>query len=261
MRENKTLYIVVVFVVILLLELKYEIITGVFGIQLSNLKNESYHILTIIYNIALVFLGLIFLHGSKPKYILKEIGALKKSIHPIIIVFIFSVAVIPLALVSQFCDCEHISLLGILIVVGLTIEGELVYRGFILSQLFRRASWGFLPAISIYPVLFTVKELILTTHFFNSIFQFIYILIFTLWLSWIYIEWNDNLWLTLVLHLAFRVPAYLFEADFAEIDADFTVVYLIQSLIVLFSVFITVKYAHPKSKRFRINSRNLIIQA
>ena len=140
MRENKTLYIVVVFVVILLIELKFEIITGVFGIQISNLKNESSHILTIIYNIALVFLGLLFLHGSKPKHLLKEIGALKKSVQPVIVILIFSIAVIHLALFSQYCDCENVSLFGLLIIIGLTIEGELVYRGLILSQLFRRAS-------------------------------------------------------------------------------------------------------------------------
>lgn len=260
MRDNKPLYTIVVFVVILLIELKFEIITSVFSIQISNLHDFLLDFFSILFNISLAFLGLLFLHGSKPKSLLKEMGAFNKSFLPAIVFAFFSSLWIIFVFLGEFCNCDNVSLISIILVFGFAIEEEILFRGFVLSQLYTRARWGFLPAVSIYPLLFAVKDLLYHANFINSIIQFIYLLIFTLWLSWIFLEWGGNIWITITLHLSFRLIAFLFGVDFAEINSDYFAVYIMQSFIVFFSVYFTIKYAHQKSKRFRVTGKNLFLQ-
>ncbi|GAB5552849.1 MAG: hypothetical protein Sapg2KO_24400 [Saprospiraceae bacterium] len=77
---------------------------------------------------------------------------------------------------------------------------ELVYRGFLFGQLFRRGGWGFIPAGLAAALIFGSAHLYQGNDPSSLVGIFMVTAIGSLWFSWLYIEWNYNLWVPIGFH-------------------------------------------------------------
>lgn len=109
---------------------------------------------------------------------------------------------------------------------------ELVYRGFVFGQLFRYARWGFLPAA------------LLTAL--GSIF-----------FSWLYVEWNYNLWGVIWLHTLMNLPWIVFRVSTSGAVGD-TGANALRLCTIILAIGLTVAYKRKRGLPYRIQINTLI---
>lgn len=78
---------------------------------------------------------------------------------------------------------------------------EVFYRGFIFGQLFRRAGWGFILAGVANAVVFASAHLYQASDLWSAVGVFAITFAAALWFAWLYIEWDENLWFPIGLHV------------------------------------------------------------
>jgi len=129
------------------------------------------------------------------------------------------------------------------------IGEEVFFRGMMFGLLFRFAGWGFLPAALLVALIFGVE------HFYqgNSALEFIGIFgitaIAAVWWSWMYIEWDNNIWVPIGLHMFMNGYFEIF--DVAEGTLGSWSFFFIRGIVVLISVGLTVRHAEKRG-HFRI---------
>ena len=89
---------------------------------------------------------------------------------------------------------------------------ELVFRGFLFGQLFRRGGWGFIPAGLLAGLIFGAAHLYQSNDLGSMIGIFLITGIGSLWFSWLYVEWNYNLWVPIGFHFLMNFYWEAFEA-------------------------------------------------
>ena len=77
-----------------------------------------------------------------------------------------------------------LSILGVF--AGAAME-EIVFRGFLFGQLFRKAAWGFIPAVLINAVIFGMGHLYQGNSLGETTGVFFVTLIGGVWFAWLYI--------------------------------------------------------------------------
>lgn len=78
---------------------------------------------------------------------------------------------------------------------------EVLFRCFLFGLLFRLANWGFLPAAMFGAIIFGAGHLYQGNTLLDSFGIFIITLVAALWWSWIYVEWNYNIWVPIGFHV------------------------------------------------------------
>ena len=120
------------------------------------------------------------------------------------------------------------------------IGEEILWRGMLFGLLFRFAGWGFLPAALIGATVFGIA------HFSqgNSVVEILGIFgitaIAAIWWSWMYIEWDNNIWVPVWLHI-------LMNGYFAIFDVAAGVLgswsfFFIRAVVVLISIWLTLRH-------------------
>ena len=109
---------------------------------------------------------------------------------------------------------------------------ELVYRGFVFGQLFRYARWGFLPAALLAAL--------------GSIF-----------FSWLYVEWNYNLWGVIWLHTLMNLPWIVFRVSTSGAVGD-TGANALRLCTIILAIGLTVAYKRKQGLPCRIQINTLI---
>jgi len=150
--------------------------------------------------------------------------------------------------------------LGQDIVGGAILPGigeEILYRGMLFGLLFRFAGWGFLPAALFGASVFGIA------HFYqgNTVFEFLGIFgitaIAALWWSWIYIEWDNNIWMPAAFHILMNMYFAMF--DVAEGTLGSWSFFVIRAIVCLISIALTVRHA-KKRGYFKITGRDWVWQ-
>jgi membrane protease YdiL (CAAX protease family) len=77
---------------------------------------------------------------------------------------------------------------------------ELFFRGFLFGQLFRFCRWGFVPAVLINGLIFGLLHLYQSTDIYSALSVFGVTSLGALLFCWVYVEWNNNLWIVIWLH-------------------------------------------------------------
>ncbi|MFK7936456.1 MAG: lysostaphin resistance A-like protein [Saprospiraceae bacterium] len=94
-------------------------------------------------------------------------------------------------------DFTALDLLSTLI--GATME-EVVYRGVLFGFLYRFAGWKFLPAVLLNALIFASAHLYQGSGLEQTMGIFAVTLTGGLWFAWLYIKWDNNLWIAIGLH-------------------------------------------------------------
>jgi membrane protease YdiL (CAAX protease family) len=138
-----------------------------------------------------------------------------------------------------------------------SIGEEVLFRGFLFGQLFRRAKWGIILAEFVEALLFGLIHL----HQANDISQALGIFAVTffggLWFAWLYVEWDYNLWISIGVH--FLMNAYWYIFDVAHNALGGTTANVFRLMTILLSVYITIRHSRTRNNKMAINWTNLII--
>ena len=133
------------------------------------------------------------------------------------------------------------------------IGEEILYRGMLFGLLFRFARWGFLPAALLGAAVFGIG------HFYqgSSVPEFLGIFgitaIAAVWWSWIYIEWDNNIWMPAAFHILMNMYFAIF--DVADGTLGSWSFFAIRAIVCFISIALTVRHA-KKRGYFKITGRD-----
>ncbi len=96
--------------------------------------------------------------------------------------------------------------------VWAALSEELFYRGFVFGQLFRFAGWSFLAAGLLNALVFGSAHLYQAGDWGSAMGIFAVTALGGLWFAWLYIEWDNNLWMPMAMHFFMNLWWTAFEA-------------------------------------------------
>ncbi|RMG83698.1 MAG: CPBP family intramembrane metalloprotease [Bacteroidetes bacterium] len=201
-----------------------------------------------------VFITVGFLYGFKN--ILKELCIDKNILQG----FVFSIAVVSPMIISS-AIIGHIdnpinltSLLHKTLFAG--FMEEVLFRGFLFGLLFRKNGWGFIPASALGAFIFAINHLYQGSTAGQLTGIFFVTFIGSGWFAWLFIEWKENLWIPVFLHIFMNLSWTLFNMRETALGGTYTNIFRL--ITIALSVIITI--IHNKRKDcFRINKNNLIV--
>jgi len=132
---------------------------------------------------------------------------------------------------------------------------EFLFRAFLFGILFRKLGWGFIPASMLGAVVFGLGHLYQGSTFTESLTVFLVTSMGAVWFAWLFIEWRENLWLPIFLHIFMNLSWILFEVSNDASGNLYTNIFRI--ITITLTVTITIIYNKRKDK-FSINKSNLI---
>lgn len=103
-----------------------------------------------------------------------------------------------------------------LVIVSALLPGffeELYYRGFVFGELYKRAGWGFLLAAALNGVIFGLSHIWQGNSLGETVGVFFVTFSGAAWFAWLYVEWRNNLWLPMALHIFMNLYWALFDIE------------------------------------------------
>lgn len=134
---------------------------------------------------------------------------------------------------------------------------EYLFRGFLFGILFRKAGWGFIPAGLSGALFFGMGHIYQGGSFMQSFGIFLVTAMGALWFAWLYIEWNNNLWVPVFLHILMNLSWALF--DVSENALGGINVNIFRGITIALTVALTIRRGMQMG--FRINRSNLWINS
>ncbi len=143
----------------------------------------------------------------------------------------------------------------ITVFIGPIME-EILFRGYLFGQLFKKERWGFIPASIIASLFFGIGHLYQAHNLLGASGTFFVTFMGSAWFAWLYIEHNSNLWFPISLHILMNLSWTIFQTD-----APGAVGNNVTNLFRIITIIITVVYTIRYSKRHgrKINKGNLLI--
>jgi membrane protease YdiL (CAAX protease family) len=194
-----------------------------------------------------------FLFGSKN--LLANIG-LQKGLFAGFVFSLVSVAPMLLssAIVGQISkDLSLLDLMHKTIFAG--FFEEYFFRGFLFGILFRKLKWGFIPASVLGAVIFGLGHIYQGSTLSETIGVFAITAMGAIWFAWLYIEWNNNLWVPIFLHITMNLSWVLFDVSDNALGGIYSNVFRI--ITIALSIIITIRY--HKGRDLNITRRNLLV--
>ena len=134
---------------------------------------------------------------------------------------------------------------------------ELVYRGFVFGQLFRYARWGFLPAALLAALAFGSLHLYQGHDPASALTAFGVTALGSIFFSWLYVEWNYNLWGVIWLHTLMNLPWIVFRVSTSGAVGD-TGANALRLCTIILAIGLTVAYKRKRGLPYRIQINTLI---
>ena len=130
---------------------------------------------------------------------------------------------------------------------------EYLFRGFLFGLLFRKLGWGFIPASILGAAIFGLGHIYQGSTFLETMGVFFVTSLGAIWFAWLYIEWNNNLWVPIFLHILMNLSWGLFEVSSNALGGFST--NLFRVITIALTIIVTIKY--NKKNGLRINRKNL----
>jgi len=134
---------------------------------------------------------------------------------------------------------------------------EYLFRGFLFGLLFRKAGWGFIPASLIGALIFGIGHIYQGTTILETAGVFFITSLGAVWFAWLYIEWDNNLWVPIFLHILMNLSWALFNVSSNVLGGLYT--NLFRMITIALTIVITMKF--QKKKGLRIAKHNLLVNA
>ena len=186
-----------------------------------------------------------FLYGFRNLF--RELG-LARGLVPGLIFALLSVS--PMLISSALAgtidpDLPFASLMQSTVFAGL-LE-EFLFRGFLFGLLFRKAGWGFFPAALLGAVIFGFGHLYQGNSLAQSAGIFLLTGMGAVWFAWLYIEWEENLWVPVCLHILMNLSWTLFSMSDNALGGWFPNVF--RGITIALTILITIIYCKKRGLR------------
>lgn len=133
---------------------------------------------------------------------------------------------------------------------------EFLFRGFLFGLLFRKAGWGFVPAAMIGALIFGAAHMYQGSTFGESAAIFGVTFMGALWFAWLFIEWDENLWIPVFLHIMMNASWSLFEVSDTALGNEYSNIFRVTTIVL--TVVITI-IRNKRRKKIAINRGNLLL--
>jgi uncharacterized protein len=181
-------------------------------------RHQWLHLANMLLNIAQMLflsLGVSATYRVGPEKVLEELGLSAPAGRAFGFAFLAS---LPMLVLFACSATPHLSVIGLVtwtLIAPLT--EELGFRGYLFRQLYRRAGWGFWPAALLNSVLFALIHVYQAFfHGFDAL-ELVGILAITgfggWFFSWLFVRWQDNLWVPIAMHIFMNAWWELFAID------------------------------------------------
>lgn len=119
---------------------------------------------------------------------------------------------------------------------------ELVFRAFMFGLLFRYAKTGFLWAVILPAIYFGAIHLYQGDDAISAFAAFGVTFIGAIYFSWMYVEWDFNIWIPVGLHILMNAAWVLFTLDGTEVAAGGLISNILRIVSILLAIGITIWY-------------------
>ena len=132
---------------------------------------------------------------------------------------------------------------------------EWLFRGFLFGILFGKLGWGFIPASVIGALFFGFGHIYQGSTLPETAGIFLITAIGAAWFGWLYMEWDNNLWVPVFLHILMNLSWTLFDISTNALGGWYS--NLFRVITIALTIIITLRY-HKKSG-LKINRTNLLV--
>ncbi len=133
---------------------------------------------------------------------------------------------------------------------------EIFFRGFLFRQLFSKLKWGFIPAATLNAIIFASGHIYQGSTFNETLGVLIVTLLGGAWYAWLLIEWKENIWLPIGLHVLMNLSWALF--DISDTALGGLSANIFRAVTIALSILITI-YFSKKTGGLKINRNNLLV--
>ena len=132
---------------------------------------------------------------------------------------------------------------------------ELYSRGFLFGQLFKYTKLGFIPAIILGAVLFATGHLYQSSDFSVIIGIFLTTFMGAILFAWLYVEWNYNLWVPIMMHFLMNLSWEIFSVSENALGGVTSNVF--RGLTIAIAIIVTIIYKKRKGLVLEVNKKTL----
>lgn len=125
---------------------------------------------------------------------------------------------------------------------------EILFRGFIFSQLFRAGRLGFFWAALLPAVLFGLFHIYQGHDFLSSLAAFGVTMLGSFFFSWMYVVWNYNLWVPISIHFFMNLAWSLFVVEGTGNAAGGLISNILRAICLIFAIVFTIYYNRQRNK-------------
>lgn len=204
-----------------------------FNKEVASITNSKAagHILAYLITLIPLLITVLFLK-KKEVGVLEAIGLSGSSAKGFILAFLCTMPML-MAFAIKFCLNTKLSSDTIIInTISSAFFEEIIYRAFLFGILYRYTRLGFLPSIFFGSLLFGVAHLYQATDFIEILEVFAITFLGSVFFSWIYAEWNFNLWTVIFLHCLMNLYWLIFNVDDSAIGGMYTNIFRFLSLFI-----------------------------
>jgi len=126
---------------------------------------------------------------------------------------------------------------------------EVIFRGFMFGQLFRYGKVGFIWAIIIPAILFGLGHLYQGHNLISSLMAFGVTALGALYFSWVYVECNYNLWVSIGLHMFMNFSWTVFPVEGNETSVGVLVPNILRVATIVLTVILIIIYKKKNSSK------------
>lgn len=135
-----------------------------------------------------------------------------------------------------------------MVVIAAVFE-EIVYRGFMFGQLFRYGKIGFIWAIILPAIFFGIGHLYQGDTLVESLMAFGVTALGALYFSWVYVECNYNLWVSIGLHIFMNFSWIVFPVEGNETSVGVFVPNILRVASIALTVILIIIYKKKSSSK------------
>jgi len=135
-----------------------------------------------------------------------------------------------------------------MVVIAAVFE-EIVYRGFMFGQLFRYGKIGFIWAILLPAIFFGIGHLYQGDTLVESLMAFGVTALGALYFSWVYVECNYNLWVSIGLHMFMNFSWIVFPVEGNETSVGVLVPNILRVASIALTVILIIIYKKKSSSK------------
>jgi membrane protease YdiL (CAAX protease family) len=204
---------------VFLLALELRALLRQFEFYRALFETYSYHVPNALVNVLWIVLciaALMVAYRSTPWAAVKELGLAGPVVPALGLGFVASLPMLAgIAVASTWSDEATLLSVAHLCVISPVAE-EVLFRGYAFRQLYRRAGWRFLPAVLVTAAVFAAGHVVGGSGAWDPM-QMLATLAITfvggLLFAWLFIRWDDNLWVPAAVHVFFNLWWELFAVD------------------------------------------------